>query len=467
MKGGLRLRLLAVFGSVVIATTAAVALLSSWTARVEVETILQDRDRDDRVVADVVEALAGARTAVDRDVARPLLAPLDEAGIGFALVDGRGRVILQSPLPRDSRLALTGDGRLDVHIRRTGPGWDAVTEDRLAPSVSLAGASGEVAARLFILPEGPPPPATPSTRFRARQWTAAIVVAALALLATAIVARWVLRPVVALDDAARRMTDGDLAARVQVVGCDELADLGRAFNRLAAQLEAQDSLRRSLVADVAHELRTPLTAIRCQVEALEDGLLEPNAETVTSLRSDVTVLERLVEDLHELATAESEALELRLQPVVVADAAREAITTVTASGTESGAAIRAEVPPAVAVLADPDRLRQILVNLLANAVAYTPSDGSIVVAAVATGDEVRLSVRDTGCGIAADHLPHIFERFYRVDPSRDRATGGAGVGLAIVRRLSEAHGGSVCVESEIGKGSVFTVTLPRGAVEEV
>jgi signal transduction histidine kinase len=459
--------LLAAFGALAVATTAAVSLLTAWSARIEVETILEGRDHDNQVVADVVEAFGGSQVPVETVAARSILAPLDDAGVDYAVVDGQGDVILRSPLPPDFRLTVRDDGTLDIRISRTGPEWSAVTEDRVAPAVSLADASGAVAARLYILPAGPPPAATTTSRFRIRQWTAAIVVAALALLATAVVARWVLRPVEALEDAARRMTDGDLAARVAVTGRDELADLGHAFNRLAARLESQDGLRRSLVADVAHELRTPLTAIRCQVEALEDGFLEADAGTVVSLRSDVAVLERLVDDLQDLATAESGALELRRRPVAVAEAVREAVSAVVASGTGAGAVIRIDTPPELAAEVDPDRFRQILVNLLANAVAYTPSDGSIVVAAVAAGDEVRLSVRDTGCGIAADHLPNIFERFYRVDPSRDRATGGAGVGLTIVRRLAEAHGGSVCVESEICKGSVFTVTLPGAAVEEV
>lgn len=467
MRSGLRLRLLAVFGSVAVATTAAVSLLAAWSARIEVESALAGREVESRVATDVVEDFAGLSTPVDPTVARAMLAPLDDAPVDYALLDGRGEVILQSPHASGSRLTVMDDGALQIRTSRAGPGWTAVTEDRVLPAVTLAEASGSVAARLFILPAGPPPPATTTSSFRIRQWVAAIVVAVLSLMATAVVARWVLRPVEALESAARRMTDGNLSARVEVIGRDELADLGRAFNRLASRLEAQDGLRRKLVADVAHELRTPLTAIRCQVEALEDGLVEPDFSTLAALQSDVTALERLVEDLQELATAESEALELRMQPVVVAATVRDAVSAVNGGRNGGGAAIRVDVPPELVVTADPDRLRQILGNLVANAAAYTPVDGLITLEAFADGDQVLLTVTDTGCGIAGEHLPHVFERFYRVDPSRDRATGGAGVGLTIVRRLVEAHGGNIGVESEVGKGSVFTVSLPRAAVEEV
>lgn len=281
------------------------------------------------------------------------------------------------------------------------------------------------------------------------------VVALLAVAATAVAARWILGPVKALRGAAERMTSGDLAVRVEVRGGGELAELAGAFNRLAARLEPLERLRRHLVADVAHELRTPLTAIRCQVEAFEDGVVEPDPEAVRALRGDVAVLERLVGDLQDLATAESDALALERRPVAVAEAVRAAVAA--AAG---GSEVAVDVPHGLRVDADRDRLVQVLANLVANARAATAAGGSIAVGAAGEGGRVAVWVADTGRGIAAEHVPYLFERFYRVQPSRDRASGGAGIGLAIVRRLVEAHGGAVDVESEPGRGSRFTVRLP-------
>jgi signal transduction histidine kinase len=290
---------------------------------------------------------------------------------------------------------------------------------------------------------------------------AAAAAAAVALLVTAALARRLLGPIEALTEAARRMGSGDLAQRVEVRSEDEVGELARAFNAMADGLERLERLRRNLVSDVAHELRTPLTNLRCQLEALQDGLVEPGAEVVDSLHEEALLLQRLVEDLQELTLAEAGQLRLSVRPVEVRRELERALAAleaqVRAGGLGAGLEVQEGLP---AALADPERLQQVLRNLLQNAVAHTPAGGRIELGARRAGAEVEVFVRDTGEGIAAEHLPNVFERFYRVDPARGRATGGAGLGLAIVRQLVRAQGGRVWAESRLGQGSSFFFSLP-------
>jgi signal transduction histidine kinase len=270
--------------------------------------------------------------------------------------------------------------------------------------------------------------------------------------------RRILEPVEALTHAARRLGKGDLTSRVPAAGADEIGDLSRAFNAMAEDLARQESLRRTMVSDVAHELRTPLTNLRCQIEALEDGLLPASPETVRSLREEVLLLSRLVEDLQTLSVADAGRLALDRAEVGVQDLVDGALESFRAAAGERRLTLRSEVGAVPPVRADATRIGQVLRNLLTNAMTHTPPGGTITVAAEAGADFVTVSVRDDGPGIAAEHLPHVFERFYRADPSRARATGGAGLGLAIVQGIVRAHGGTVAAANE--GGAVFRFTLP-------
>jgi signal transduction histidine kinase len=290
---------------------------------------------------------------------------------------------------------------------------------------------------------------------------ASVLAGLAAVLLTLGLSRRILGPVEALTAAARRMEKGDLSQRVEVQSRDEVGELARAFNAMADGLAHLEQLRRNMVTDVAHELRTPLSNIRGYLEALQDGLTNPSPALIDSLYEEAMLLNRLVDDLQELALAEAGQLKLVCQTVDLAEVAEQAMSLFQSRAAAKGLTVRADLPADLpAVDADPDRVGQILRNLLINALTYTPPGGEITVLARAVDSEVEVCVRDTGIGIASEHLPYVFERFYRADKSRTRTTGGAGLGLAIVKQLVEAHGGRVWVESEIEEGTTFTFTLP-------
>jgi signal transduction histidine kinase len=271
----------------------------------------------------------------------------------------------------------------------------------------------------------------------------------------------ILRPVERLTAAAQRMEKGDLGVRVPVTSDDEIGQLAHAFNSMAGSLAQQEQLRRNMVTDVAHELRTPLTNLRGYLEAARDGLLVPDSALVDNLYEETMLLSRLVADLQELAQAEAGQLTLLRQPASLAGMVEQAVAILRPQANAKGLALIVDLPadlPPVDV--DPERVGQVLRNLLNNAAAHTSRGGEVTVAAQANIGEVSVSVHDTGTGIAPEHLPYVFDRFYRADQSRARQTGGAGLGLAITKQLMIAHGGSISVASAPGQGTTFTFALP-------
>jgi signal transduction histidine kinase len=272
--------------------------------------------------------------------------------------------------------------------------------------------------------------------------------------------RRILAPVEALTAAVQRMEAGDLSQRVEVTSQDEIGELAQAFNAMADGLARLEELRRNMVTDVAHELRTPLSNIRGYLEALQDGVVEPERHIVDSLHGEAMLLNRLVDDLQELFLAEAGHLKLERQPVALADIVDRAVEAVRPRAEAEEIRLQVDLPEDLLVGVDPQRIGQVLRNLLENALLHTLPGGEIAVAARTEGQWVEVSVRDTGSGIAAEDLPYVFERFYRADKSRSRATGGAGLGLAIARQLVEAHGGRIWVESTQGEGTTFTFALP-------
>jgi histidine kinase len=269
-------------------------------------------------------------------------------------------------------------------------------------------------------------------------------------------------PIQAMMRASQRIAAGHYHERVAEPGQDELGALAESFNRMAATLEQTESRRMELIGDVAHELRTPLAAIRSAMEGLVDGVLPAEAETYLNVEREAIRLQRLVRDLEELSRAEAGQITLDLQPVILADLVKDVAERLALQFEDKGVALEVDTPAAqLAVRADPSRITQVLTNLLGNALQYTPSGCRVTVRAWAEGREALVSIHDTGIGIAPEHLPHLFERFYRVDKSRSRAGGGSGIGLTIAKHLVEAHGGRIWAASEgEGQGSTFTLALP-------
>lgn len=283
-----------------------------------------------------------------------------------------------------------------------------------------------------------------------------------AVIATFLLSRRILIPVKQLTSAAQKLENGDFSRRVEITSKDEIGELSRAFNRMADSLVRTETLRRNLVSDVAHELRTPLTHIRCQLESIQDQLLEPNPETIDLLHAETMQLNRIIDDLQELALAESNQLSLNLQPVSVREEIDSVIYSLQAQTAGKKIILTGDIsdnlPP---VYADPNRVGQILRNLLNNAMTHTPAGGNIEVCARRLESFIEIAIIDTGAGIASEQLDKIFERFYRTDKSRERNTGGAGLGLAIVKGLVEMQGGQIKVESILNQGSSFIFTLPK------
>lgn len=293
-----------------------------------------------------------------------------------------------------------------------------------------------------------------------------LVAAAAALVAALIVssftARRIVQPIQAMTRSSRRIAAGDYGERVEAPGQDELADLAGSFNRMAAALVETEQRRLELIGNVAHELRTPLSSIRSLMEGLVDGVLPAEAETFLDVQREVSRLQRLVQDLEELSRAEAGQLALEMQPVSLPDLLATAVTRLQSQFDDKEVNLTLDIVPDLPdIQADPTRLVQVLLNLLGNALQYTPAGGQVTVCAWQRGQELLVSVTDTGIGIAIEHLPHIFERFYRVDKSRSRAGGGSGIGLTIAKRLVEMHGGRIWASSEgPDRGSAFTFSLP-------
>lgn len=288
---------------------------------------------------------------------------------------------------------------------------------------------------------------------------AAVAVAIVAAAAAAWLSRRIVRPVELLTEAARKLEEGDLGQRVDVRGSDELALLGRAFNSMAESIERNEELRKQMTSDVAHELRTPLNNLAGYLEAIADGVVEPGEGTIASLQEEANLLVRLVADLEELSLADAGRQVLNLEPQPLAPIVEQAVAMVAPRARAAGIMIVQETWPAPLVDVDQRRIAQVVRNLLENAVRHTPDGGTILVSLRGQETKVELTVSDDGPGIAPEHLENIFERFYRTDASRARATGGAGLGLAIVRQLVEAHGGRVWAANAAGGGALFTVEL--------
>ena len=289
---------------------------------------------------------------------------------------------------------------------------------------------------------------------------------AVAMILTFFVSHRILRPLETLARVSRQAARRDFTVRAQVQSRDEVGELARTFNAMLAELSRTEELRRNLVGDVAHELRTPLTNIRGYVEGISDGVMQPDAETLASIRGEIHLLTRLIEDLQELALVESGQMQLKLQSCDLGDLIRDASLAVHPQAQAKSISLEVDEAYHLPIQADAQRVSQVLCNLLVNAITHTPTGGRIQVWARPVEGLVQVSVKDNGPGIAAEDQSYVFERFFRVDKSRSRATGGVGLGLTITRRLVEAHQGQIEVISQAGEGAEFRFTLPLEPVSQ-
>jgi two-component system sensor histidine kinase BaeS len=308
-----------------------------------------------------------------------------------------------------------------------------------------------------------PPPSRIATALKRSLLLSGLAAGFGGILLVSLVSRQALVPITTLTAAARRLGKGDLRQRVQAGGMDEVGELGRTFNSMAANLERSEEQRRTMVADVAHELRTPITNIQGYLEGMQDGLVDIGPETIDTVHSQVLHLSRLVEDLRVLTSAESGTLILQRESGHIRGLLEASVDAFRARANSSVIDLTAKIPDEIPfVNVDYTRISQVVGILLDNAILHTTENGTITieVETATGGKEITVSVTDSGRGMAPNDLDRVFERFYRADAARGRATGGAGLGLTIARRLVEAHGGTIGATSVLGEGSRFEFRLP-------
>jgi two-component system sensor histidine kinase BaeS len=463
----LRLRFFLISWPLVVAAIAIVALSIDRFSKIELETVeVGPRPgASAHPIAEWTDAIAMAWPPTDAQLAR-MAARADPPVDLIVISSDRARIattdqaISEAPGEREKNGA--------VHLQRvTQRGGRVRSEaDFMLMGAPVRDFSGVEVARLFVVPRAPEPtgpgtgPGSEAWRARLRRtlWIAAIAASIAAAAAALLLAGPLVRQVRRLTQASTAIGSGALDARVGAKGNDELAQLGRTFDAMAEKLQQAEAHKRNVVTDVAHELRTPLTNIIGMIESMQDGIRPADAATLSSLRDEAGLLASLVDELQELSLAESGQLAFQIESVDAVAAARTAVDAIAPSSGDVIVYGPAEAAP-VLVRADARRLAQILRNLLRNAITHTPSGGRVIVTVEPDGARVAITVADTGRGIPAEHIPLIWERFHRVDRSRDRASGGMGIGLALVRQLIADMGGEVGVTSEVGRGSRFRVVL--------
>jgi two-component system sensor histidine kinase BaeS len=290
-------------------------------------------------------------------------------------------------------------------------------------------------------------------------WFGAAGILILSIVAAFWLTRRLLDPLARLRAAVSRVADGDYTARVGATGLAELDPVARAFDEMAEHLDRSERSRRQLLRDVAHELRTPLTNLRAQLESLQDGLKAADAAALASLHEEARILERLVADVDVLARADAGRLELHREAVDLAELVARSASAFVAAGRLPASHLHFALEP-VRISGDADRLGQVVRNLVENAVQHGGPKVEITIRCGTTEGQATLEVGDSGPGISPEHLPHVFDRLYRPDDSRARRTGGAGLGLSIVKAIVEGHGGTVSLTSRPGEGTLVSVRLP-------
>lgn len=342
---------------------------------------------------------------------------------------------------------------------------------QVPPNVLAQGDAIEVNGQVVgtILTASRPPGLNPEEAAYLGRTNSALLLASggaliVALLMGILLARTLTRPLHALTEATHRMAGGELEQAVRVQSADEIGELAKAFNRMSQEVARAHKVRRQMTADVAHELRTPLTVIAGYIESMRDGVLAPTPERLRVIYAEIEHLQDLVGDLRTLSLADAGELKLNKQPVALGELLEQMLATFEHQAAQKGVSLELKAEREIpAIGMDETRMAQVLGNLISNALRFTPAGGRITLGASRTAAGVALTVADTGEGIAPADLPLIFNRFYRADQARTEENGESGLGLAIVKALVEAHGGDIAVDSVLGGGSTFTISLPSAA----
>lgn len=344
-----------------------------------------------------------------------------------------------------------------------------LTEDELAAGIPIEVEGQTIATLLPIVPPPLPPSAvpsgTPEHRFlssvNSALWKAGLAVGGVALLLGLVLLRQLTVPLRDLATATGQVTKGRYDERVPIRSSDELGHLARSFNEMAAHLEKAEQTKRDMIADVAHELRTPISVVQSGLEGILDDVLEPSPENIAALHTKILLVSRLMQDLQQLALADAGQLSIHLQQADLPHLLAQVITTIDPQMEEQEIHLDVELPDDLPLArADPQRIEQVFLNLLSNAMRHSPAGGKIHILASLTSDHtIQVSVCDSGPGLREEDLEHVFERFYRADRSRTRASGGSGLGLAVAKALIEAHGGRIWAENAPEGGACFYFTL--------
>ena len=436
----LQTKLFASFALVIVLTTVlGYILINVFVDRAFADFTLRNIEIQDRVILQVIAhyyeqwgSLEGIEEILERS----------ERPIPIVLVDPQGKVVFAE----DERL----EGRV-------------FSSEQLEGGIGIRVSSG---LTWTILPVTLTPWRNPleerfATSVNSALWIAGLAVGGVGILLAVGLLRQIMEPLRRLDAASRRIAQGKFSDRVMVRSRDELGNLARSFNTMAASLEEAEQTKRQLIADVSHELRTPITVLRTALEGLRDGVVEPTPENFAALQNKVLLTGRLVEDLQQLALADAGRLSIRKEPCPLEDLFDEIRATVGVQLEDSYIDLQMEVQadlPLVEI--DQQRIEQVVLNLLANAMRYTPEGGVIRITARVKNGMVETSVCDNGPGLTKDETEHVFDRFYRAERAREREGGGAGLGLAIAKALIEAHGGRIWAESGAERGACFRFTLP-------
>ncbi len=432
------------FSAVVVAGIALLMLIGQLSLAFAAPTFTAELAEPDRLVGQLLadyqrdNSWAAAASIIRAAEGNARSAPTVFAA--FTLRDVDGTLIYASRLRNDNHVILPmGEIPLEV-------------DGGVIGTLEIGSVERDRPSFLQRLTPGPSPPQAFFT-------VIAFVAGVVGISAGVLVSRMLTAPLEGLAEAARALSS-DSKARAALGGTDEVREVAQAFNDMAEEIEEVAALRRQLVADVAHELRTPLNTMQGNLYAILDDVYPLTKEEIAGLYEQTRSLARIVDDLREVANAEAGKLSLHKVRLEVSALLRDAVEPFRETAEGKGVRVSLDAQADAFIAADRDRMLQVLRNLLSNALRHTPADGKIAVKACTDEQQVVLTITDTGEGIAPQHLPRIFERFYRADVARSRATGGTGIGLSIVKAIVEAHEGSVSVASEVDTGTTFTIRLP-------